>query len=88
MTNRPIIPKQTVLTDELIAILNAFLIPSVEVGNVLVNGTPFIREGGTVQNDKEYDFTSAFLQAVQESKEELKLWQSGIPVDIPELGRF
>ena len=82
MTNRPIIPKQTVLTDELISILHAFLIPSVEVGNVLVNGTPFIREGDTVLNDKKHDFTSAFLQAVQEGKGEFKLWQSGIPVDI------
>lgn len=82
ITNRPIIPKQTILTDELIAVLNAFLISSVEIGNVLVNGTPFICEGDTVGNGEGADFTSAFLQAVQESKEEFKLWQSGIPVNI------
>ncbi|MBB6445403.1 HD-GYP domain-containing protein [Bacillus benzoevorans] len=82
MTNRPLIPKQTVLTNELIAILQAFLVPSVEIGSVLVNGTAFIPDGNAVQNGEKDDFITAYLHAVQASKAEFKLWQSGVPVDI------
>ena len=41
LTNRPIIEKNTVLTDELIEILHLFLVPNVEVEKTLVVGTPF-----------------------------------------------
>ena len=41
LTNRPIIEKNTVLTDELIEILHVFLVPNVEVERILVVGTPF-----------------------------------------------
>ena len=82
MTNRPIIAKQTVLTNELIDILKSFLIPAVEVGSVMVNGNSLICEGGLEESYERNDFTTMFLRTVQESKKEFHLWQSGVPVDI------
>ena len=65
-TNHPIIEKRTVLTNELIEILNLFLIPSVEVDNILVNGSAYLPEEG-IEVEKiiyeEKDITTMFLQS-------------------------
>lgn len=82
MANRPIIPRQTILTKELIMILKAFLVPSVEINSVLVDGTSLIPEGDALQSDEEQEFIAEFLHAAKESKREFKLWQSGVPVNI------
>ena len=93
LTSRPIIEKNTVLTDELIEILHLFLVPNVEVEKTLVVGTPFYAnevvemKNMKVKRDPLYthsedDFITLFLQAAQEYKKEFQLWQSGLPIDI------
>ena len=42
LTNRPIISKKTIITNELIEILKAFLIREVDVDKLMVNGSPFL----------------------------------------------
>src|SRR3954465_1880437 len=88
LTSRPIIQKNTVLTNELIEILNLFLVSSVRVSKTLVTGVPFlssevIEEEKVVADEHEgKDFTKLFLQAVQEYKKQFQSWQSGSPIDI------
>src|SRR4051794_23123864 len=76
-TNRPIIKKNTVLTNELIEILNVFLITSVEVNYTLVTGLPFHpseilidTNSGPHPSDETYkkEFTTLFLEATREYK--------------------
>lgn len=95
MTNRPIVAKNTILTEETIEILNLFLIKSVEVDKTLMTGQSFTPPEVLLNFDQkkelthdssntnsEKDFTRQFLQATQEYKENFQLWQSGLPVDI------
>ncbi|MFB6466512.1 HD-GYP domain-containing protein [Cytobacillus sp. Hz8] len=91
LTNRPIIAKKTVINQELIGILSAFLIPNVAVEKTLIDGQPFIpseiieeeiEEMGNEQPHNEQTFTDLFLNAVKEFKREFLSWQSGLPVDI------
>lgn len=92
-TNRPIVQKKTVLTNELLEILHAFLIKDVAVERMLVNGTPFIpselieeeKESEKESNKKEESFTDYFLQAVQQYKKEFQSWQAGTTVDISKI---
>src|ERR1700741_852162 len=88
LTNRPIIGKNTVLTDELIEILRLFLVSNVEVEKTLVVGTPFYAKEIVVKEEKgkeqvyslsKNDFITLFLQAAQEYKKEFQMWQSGLP---------
>lgn len=96
MTGRPIIGKNTVLSDELLEILHLFLIPSVKVDNILVSGAPFYPKEVIVEKvqekvkqttpDKdEEDLTNLFLKSVQQFKRHFQLWQSGMPIDISEI---
>jgi HD-GYP domain-containing protein (c-di-GMP phosphodiesterase class II) len=94
LTNRPIIEKNTVLTDELIEILSLFLVPNVEVEKTLVVGTPFYAKEVVVKEEKvkeqiyslnKNDFITLFLQAAQEYKKEFQMWQSGLPIDISKI---
>ncbi|WP_246197331.1 HD-GYP domain-containing protein [Cytobacillus depressus] len=94
LTNRPIVSKKTILTDELIHILEIFLIKEVEVEKLLVNGTAFIptdslsddlSPGPEVKESiiaSNASLEDLFLLAVQEYKKEFKNWQSGLPIDI------
>lgn len=92
-TSYPIIRKNTILTNQLIDILNLFLIKSIEVEKTLVNGNLFLpadvpqrefpKEAG---NDNPFfgdiDFTQLFLHTSQEYFKQFQLWQSGMPVDM------
>jgi len=88
LTNRPIIPSKTILTQELIQYLKAFLISEVTVQRTLVNGTPFIpseiieEENVEELADVNIIFTELFLEAVRDYKKEFSKWQSGLPLDI------
>jgi HD-GYP domain-containing protein (c-di-GMP phosphodiesterase class II) len=91
-TNRPIMEKNTVLNNELINILNTFLIQDVHVEKTLINGMPFIPNEVIEEDDlffygKEFEqgavrLSEMFLQAVQEYKKEFKSWQAGLPINI------
>jgi HD-GYP domain-containing protein (c-di-GMP phosphodiesterase class II) len=92
LTSRPIVQKNTVLTDEIIEILNLFLVPNVKVSKMLVTGIPFVpsevveeQEQDTLYYHEEKDFTSLFLQAVQKYKKQFQSWQSGLSVDISKI---
>lgn len=96
MTSTPIMKRNTVLTNELIEILQLFLIPSVEVNSILVTGTPFQPSEDLVENERllsnhssngleERDFVTLFLVATREYKRHFQLWQSGLPIDISQL---
>lgn len=87
LTNRPIITSKTVLTNEHINLLKAFLIKNVVIENTQIDGTEFI---GAIESNiykdnttkKEESFFQKFLLAVKKYKKEFQSWQSGIPVNI------
>lgn len=91
LTNRPIIPNKTILTNELIGFLKAFLVKDVKVQKTLVNGMPFIpsevieeeKDKNEVNKvEKPVSFPESFLEAVRDYKKEFVTWQSGLPLDI------
>ncbi len=81
--------KKTVLTLDYINVLHVFLIESVDVEAVLVNGQPFNpREVIEVEDDISIDepvttsFMDLYIQAVQTYKKQFQSWQAGMKVDI------
>ncbi|MDZ5471639.1 HD-GYP domain-containing protein [Bacillus sp. 31A1R] len=93
-TNRPIIAKRSILTKDLLEILEVFLINDVVVEKTLVNGSPFIpaeiiedetKGNQTINQSDELTFIDLFLQATKDYKREFKSWQSGLPVDISKI---
>ncbi|MDQ0271976.1 HD-GYP domain-containing protein [Cytobacillus purgationiresistens] len=86
MTKMPIISKNTVLNQELLNILNVFLIKEVEVARTLVDGQPFLppelETEQTKEGDVAEDLIDSFLMGVQKFKREFEIWQAGYPVDI------
>jgi HD-GYP domain-containing protein (c-di-GMP phosphodiesterase class II) len=90
-TNRPIVTKKTVLTEEIIQVLHAFLIRDVNVEKTLVNGTAFIPEE-IIEDEKTRildksekrikSFIDLYLEAVQDYKKEFNSWQSGSSIEI------
>lgn len=91
LTNRPIIPSKTILTQDLIDFIKAFLIRDVKVQKTLVNGMPFI-PSEVIEDENEkmelskfentVSFSESFLEAVRDYKKEFSTWQSGLPLDI------
>lgn len=91
-TSRPIIPKQTVLTSELIQVLRVFLIKHVEVEKTLVSGDTFLPaitlkdEENKVRvqeiEESEKSFVDKYLQAVHEYRKDFLSWQAGLPINI------
>lgn len=84
LTNTPIIKEKTVITKEHIKILQAFLIPEIDIESTLVNGEPF---HGLEEEPAEEEtlFIRKFLQASKTYEEEFKKWQSGLHVDITKI---
>lgn len=87
-TNRPIIPKKTVITTVHIHVLKAFMIQEVDVENTLVDGETFQnRELADAKIEKRNSttslgFTDLFLISVHQFKKEFISWQSGLPINI------
>lgn len=96
LSNRPIISKNSVVTREIIQVLQAFLIREVDVASTLVNGLPFAPSLDTKEDLTTFENTdkesktllAVFLQAAQAYEKEFKGWQSGIPVDIHTIRNF
>ncbi|WP_077215239.1 HD-GYP domain-containing protein [Bacillus dakarensis] len=91
LTNRPIVPKNTILTYELIQFLQAFLVKDVKVSKTLVSGQLFIPENFVEeeeekteqkQEDAELTFSDLFLQAANLYRKEFQSWQAGMTVDV------
>lgn len=89
LTNHPIIPKKTVLTERTLEIIRAFLIKEVQVEPTLVTGEPF-KPREYIEDDEEkksvvhsLGIANTYLKAVQEYKKLFNGWKSGIAVDMP-----
>ncbi|UII55971.1 HD-GYP domain-containing protein [Cytobacillus spongiae] len=94
LTNRPILPKKTIIGKEHLEILAAFLIKEVSIEKTLVTGELFVPQDileevdsslEETRQDEELNFTSKFLMAVRDYKKEFTGWQSGLPVDISKI---
>ncbi|MFT4416918.1 HD-GYP domain-containing protein [Fredinandcohnia humi] len=90
LTNKPIIPKKTVLTREHIQILQDFLIKDVDVESFLINGEPFLL-GDVIEEDvvslqvPEKSLIEQYIQSVKDYKQLFQNWQAGAPVEIPKV---
>ncbi|MBM7572509.1 HD-GYP domain-containing protein [Aquibacillus albus] len=96
-TNRPIMPKNTVLTEEYIDILDKFLIERVDVSPNLSYGDPFVPkdmpkeesnkdEDQSISEKKPYQsFQDQYLEAVQSYKKLFTDWQSGASIDMSQV---
>ncbi len=85
LTNTPIIPKNTVLTNEHIQVLHVFLVQDVQVEAFLINGEPFtpneiVEEVEVVK--KEISIAEDYLKSVGEYKQLFQSWQAGAHLDI------
>lgn len=85
-TNRPIITAKTVLAEEHIKILKAFLVEKIPVQNTQIDGTKMNQSNTSIHNKDEKgiksDFIDLFLHTVQLYKKEFISWQSGLSVNI------
>lgn len=89
-TQKPIIPKNTVLTPTLLNILEKFLIEDVYVESVLANGQPFkpaevIPQSSPNETIEEEELITLYLAAVHRYKKAFQSWQAGVAIDINEV---
>jgi HD-GYP domain-containing protein (c-di-GMP phosphodiesterase class II) len=85
LSNRPIIPKKTVLNHQLIEILRTFLIKEVQIESVLASGKPFNPSevvSDPAEEKSQLPFIRLYLKTVQEYKKMFQNWQAGALVDI------
>lgn len=97
-TNNPIMRKKTVLSKELIQILNVFQIPQVHVEATLVNGKRFTpkkieddersKKAEKEQTFEDNSFIDLFLKTVPKYKKLFQDWQGGAKVDINRLRKI
>jgi HD-GYP domain-containing protein (c-di-GMP phosphodiesterase class II) len=80
-TNRPLIPKKTVILNMHIDVLKAFQIQDIEIENTLVNGAPFYDHDLEI-DEKNLVFADLFLRSVYKFEKEFQSWQSGLPINI------
>lgn len=83
-TKKPIMPKKTVITKQLLHVLSKFLINEVEIEPVLANGEPFLA-GDSASTKADERPVMLYLQAVQRYKKAFQSWQAGGAVDIGEI---
>ena len=96
-SNQPIIPKDTVLTEEHIKFLQAFLVKSVNVSKELATGETFVPKNNQKENGnsrksiKQEDFPSFeehYLAVIHEFKKHFTSWQNYMPLNMPEIRQF
>ncbi|WP_067727757.1 HD-GYP domain-containing protein [Oceanobacillus damuensis] len=94
-SNRPIVSKDTILTENHITILTKFLVESVEVSTKLSGGEEF-QPKQVHKKEKNQDvkpdiqaglekiaFKDHYRKAVSEYKEQYQKWKNSMPIDIP-----
>ena len=88
-SNHPIMSKKTILTEELINILQGFLISEVHVEKILMDGRKFSPKNHVDQEtegtDKFSDFSVLYLKNVQLYKKLFKNWQAGSKLEVAEI---
>jgi HD-GYP domain-containing protein (c-di-GMP phosphodiesterase class II) len=87
LTNKPIVPKKTILTEEHIEIIRAFLVKDIYVDSMLVNGEPFrpsevLEDEEIIESAPTESTTGQYLRVVQEYKKLFTNWQAGAQIDI------
>ncbi|WJE15830.1 HD domain-containing phosphohydrolase [Halobacillus sp. ACCC02827] len=100
-TQRPIIPKNTIVQPVHIEVLKKFQIPYIEISHKRSDGTPFIPQQDTDTETEQpisntpspssvilHTFEEQYLDAVQSYKEWYNSWQAGSAVDIQEVRRI
>lgn len=90
-TNSPLVPRNTVITREIIDVLRAFLIEEVEVEKIAntkviteqkrmnINEPKLEKENVTIHKE---EFYYNYSKVVDEFQKEFKKWQAGIDIDI------
>ncbi|SFK11867.1 HD-GYP domain, c-di-GMP phosphodiesterase class II (or its inactivated variant) [Halobacillus dabanensis] len=97
-TNRPIIPKNTIIQPVHIKVLKKFKIQTVEISNRRSDGAHFVveahcEEEGTAtskansQQVVQSSFQDQYLEAVQSYKTWFTSWQGGVPIDMKAIRR-
>ncbi|MFC2948776.1 HD-GYP domain-containing protein [Virgibacillus sediminis] len=96
-SGKPIIPRNTVLNDELIEVLRSFLIDMVEVGSLLADGGNFhpqTQVGEMVSEEKlpvgedSLSFQDHYRLVAAGWQKLLAEWKSGVPIDIDYIGKL
>lgn len=95
LTNRPIMNKKTILDEELLNVLQGFLIEQVSVEKTLIDGSNFVpkeiidyeHEEGK-EKEEEASFVTQYLKAVQMYKNLFTNWQAGSKVDAGEVRKI
>lgn len=98
-TNRPIIPKNTVLTTEHIKILNYFLVEEIDVSRKLANGKAYtpsvirkenklLSRGNSQREMSSLSFEEHYDQVVLGFRKIFKTWQNSVPIDMPALRKL
>lgn len=86
-SNRAIVPKSTVLTDELITILDKFLIMEVDVASKLSDGTIFVpkvvKQEKQTNDSRNITFKEHYQSVVKGYKMLFTAWQKNIQFDMP-----
>lgn len=93
-SNRAIIPKSTVLTEEHLTILDKFFISNVDVGSKLSDGAIFtpkivqkenktIKQMESTKDVSNLPFAEHYLYVVNNYKRLFNAWQNSIQVDMP-----
>ncbi|WP_449538442.1 HD-GYP domain-containing protein [Ferdinandcohnia sp. Marseille-Q9671] len=85
LTNKPIIPKKTVLANQHLQVLQQFLVQEVQVESFLINGEPFtpaeqIKEVEIVKDES--SLVEDYLISVKEYKQLFQSWQAGTLIDV------
>ncbi|WP_209125231.1 HD-GYP domain-containing protein [Alkalihalobacillus sp. BA299] len=93
LSNQPFIKKNTVLTQDLIEIINVFLVDVVDVKAKLVTGERFtpkeiVEEDSESKTTIEEPFIDMYLSAVQTYKKYFQGWQSGLKVNIGDIRKL
>lgn len=96
-TERPIIPKNTILSEEHISVLKSFLIEHVKVSPQLVNGKPFNpqqidapetsreKQKSVPTVNEQQSFIDHYQTVIECYKRIFARWQSGFAINMPEL---
>lgn len=85
LTQKPIIPKRTVLSKKHIEVLRAFLIKEVQVEPILASGKALTLPSDIVEHstlETSPFIITKYLDAVARFKQQFENWQSGAPVNI------
>ncbi|MBP1971063.1 HD-GYP domain-containing protein (c-di-GMP phosphodiesterase class II) [Virgibacillus natechei] len=94
-SGQPIIPKNTVLTEEHIKVLRFFLVESVEISSKTVDGDPFIPKDPKQEESEQVKeiessllFRDHFEYVVTTYKKLFKNWQNGMEIDMSQVRKI